>query len=64
MTLPYERVNAVNHTRAYLRKLLATPGRISKRELRREVGWLLKHYPTSLDMEDPRNAFEGRRAHR
>jgi hypothetical protein len=52
MTLPYERTNAVNYTREFLRDLLdpkKTP-RIP-RELRRRAGSLLKHYPTEYDMD-------------
>jgi hypothetical protein len=58
MTLPDERVRAVITTRDFLRDLLdpsCTP-RVP-RAIRKRAGWLLKHYPSSLDMERPAKAF-------
>lgn len=51
MTLPYERVNAVNRTREFLYSLLdpkQTP-RVPK-HIRETARSLLKHYPSDLDM--------------
>lgn len=52
MTLPYERTNAVKNTEQFLLELCdpkKTP-RIPK-EIRRRAGRLLKHYPSSFDMQ-------------
>jgi len=52
MTLPVERSRAIWNTREFLRSLMdpkITP-RIPKM-IRRQARWLLKHYPTDLDME-------------
>lgn len=52
MTLPFERTNAVKRTERFLMDLLdpkKTP-RIPK-QIRREAGSLLKHFPSRFDME-------------
>lgn len=52
MTLPYERLRAVNYTRDFLRDLLdpsLTP-RVPK-NIRDRAANLLKHYPWELEME-------------
>ena len=53
MTLPYERKNAVNRTRDFLKDLLdpkATP-RIPK-YIREQAYRCLKHYPLPFEMEE------------
>ena len=52
MTLPIERIHAINNTRAFLRKLIdpkQTP-RIPL-AIRTEARWMLKHYPWEMDMD-------------
>lgn len=52
MTLPFERTNAIRNAEQFLLELCdpkKTP-RIPK-EIRRRAGRLLKHYPTSWDMQ-------------
>jgi hypothetical protein len=52
MTMPFERTNAVKRTERFLMDLLdpkKTP-RIPK-QIRREAGSLLKHFPSQYDME-------------
>lgn len=52
MTLPYERLRAVNYTRQFLRDLLdpsVTP-RVPK-NIRERARSLLKHYPWEAEME-------------
>jgi len=52
MTLPHERLNAVNNTRILL-YLLVDPKKTPKvpKQVREIASDLLKHYPTPLDME-------------
>jgi hypothetical protein len=52
MTLPYERTNAVNYTREFLRELI-DPKKTPKipKIIRQRAGSLLKHYPTEYHME-------------
>ena len=52
MTLPYERVNAVNNTRIFLYALI-DPKKTPKvpKQVREVASGLIKHYPTALDME-------------
>lgn len=52
MTLPDERFNAVNQTRAFLRDLLdpkKTPG--IPKATRKQAYWCLKHFPLEFDMD-------------
>ena len=52
MTLPHERLRAVNYTREFLRDLLdpsVTP-RVPK-NIRERAAGLLKHYPWEVEME-------------
>ena len=52
MTLPYERTRAVVQTEEFLKNLInpkKTP-RVPK-EVRKQAGFLLRHYPNSIDME-------------
>ena len=52
MTMPHERVNAVNNTRIFL-YLLLDPKKTPKvpKEVRKVAAGLIKHYPSELDME-------------
>lgn len=52
MTLPYERVNAVNNTRIFL-YLLIDPKKTPKvpKQVREVAQNLIKHYPSELDMD-------------
>lgn len=62
MTLPYERTNAIANVERFLMDLCdpqKTP-RIPK-VIRRRAGSLLKHYPTSFDMEVISNREEGKK---
>jgi hypothetical protein len=58
MTLPRERLNSIKAAREFLRDLLIpnkTP-KISK-ALRTRAYYILKHFPSDLDMERPNEAF-------
>ena len=52
MTLPDERYRAVVNAREFLRSLL-DPKKTPKvpRAVRKEAYWILKYFPSSLDME-------------
>ena len=58
MTLPHERTQAVLSMRDWLLDLAHQPGRINKRDFRRELKARLKHYPTALDMAAPAKSFD------
>lgn len=52
MTIPYERYRAVLNAEDFLLSLLdpkKTPH--VPKDIRRQAGWCLKHYPTRYDME-------------
>ncbi len=57
MTLPDERVRAVNYTREFLVKLASREIKRVPDEVREEARRLLKHYPYDFDMNDPVRAF-------
>lgn len=52
MTLPYERTRAVVQTEQFLKDLMDTKKtpKVPK-EIRKQAGSLLRHYPNSIDME-------------
>lgn len=58
MTLPHERTQAVLSMRDWLLNLAHQPGRINKRDFRRELRARLKHYPTLADMATPARSFD------
>ena len=51
MTLPDERYRALVQMRQRLYDIALSTGRVSKRELRREVASLLRHYPAESEFE-------------
>ena len=51
MTIPSERYRALVQMRGRLYAIALSTGRVSKRELRREVASLLKHYPAKYELE-------------
>lgn len=50
MTLPDERYRALAQIPGVLHELATTPGPVSKRDLRRLVSRLLRHYPTQHEL--------------
>ena len=52
MTLPDERYRAMVRIRDELLSLAHTAGPIRKHEFRRMVYNLLRHYPTTVDLQD------------
>ncbi len=52
MTLPRERTNAVHNAREFLRNLL-DPKKTPKvpRSVRKQAYWVLKHFPSDMDMD-------------
>lgn len=51
MTLPDERYRSLVQMRERLYEIAFAKGPVKKRELRREIGWLLKHYPLPSEIE-------------
>ena len=51
MTLPHERKNAIRRARLFLLDICKPNHKISKKDLRREVYSLLKHYPGEFELE-------------
>jgi hypothetical protein len=51
MTIPTERTNAIIRAREFLRKLCRPGVKFTKYDLRHEIYYLLKHYPTEYDLE-------------
>jgi hypothetical protein len=49
---------AIANVRRWLTKIMLGP-RMPTRKLRQDARRLLKHYPTDLDMEDPKSIFGG-----
>lgn len=60
MTLPCERVNAVNNTREFLYSLM-DPKQTPKvpKHIREAARRLLKHYPSEMDMDIIANKEDG-----
>ena len=58
MTLPVERTWAVINTDEWLRELLRDRKPFTKRRIRATARQLLKHYPSTFDLEDPAKAFD------
>lgn len=52
MTLPDERYRALEQLPGVLLRRLDRPGAVSKSELRRLVSMLLRHYPTSYELQE------------
>ena len=52
VTLPDERYRALKNMRDALLFLAFKKGPLRKGEFRRNVGWLLKHYPSSYELEE------------
>lgn len=50
MTLNYERRNSIIWVRDFLREICKPGVKLTKKQLRHEVKYLLKHYPTSWDL--------------
>lgn len=51
MTLPMERTNAIRRVREFLLYLCQPCIRLTKKKLRHEIRYLLKHYPHDIDIE-------------
>jgi hypothetical protein len=51
MTLPDERYWALRQVPEELVRLATAPGPVRKRDLRAAVRWLIKHYPTSYEID-------------
>ena len=51
MTLPRERTNSIINVRNFLLKLCEPKVKLTKKELRHEVRYLLKHYPSEFDLD-------------
>lgn len=58
MTIPYERTRAIVETKKLLEELAApTPTPRDPAELQRIAVWLLRHYPTLLNIEAAHEAL-------
>ncbi len=51
MTIPAERTQAVLEAGAFLRRLAHDPTPISEEDIRRIAAQLLRHYPSSFEMD-------------
>ena len=53
MTLPDERIRAINNTRLFLLDLIDRTQPIKVSEVRGRAGRLLRHYPSAFEMTRP-----------
>ncbi len=58
MTLPNERIMAVNNTRQFLESLLDRSKPIKTTEIRHTAYRLLRHFPSVYDMDYPERSFK------